>query len=166
MQNFEALSVPARGLVHTGRFVPNADAAYAGECDPITQKPWNAVQRPVLLRADPTHFYEWTPRVQALERNPWTQTAIRGINDWEPIVHPGTRYADYAELVRDLARNGWNGEACVQHDLRALRRFDREHELAEEADVFWAKQQEWLQGEREMRGLDSLRRFRQRTPRS
>ena len=152
--------------MHTGLFVPNPRAAYAGERDPITQKPWNGVQRPVLLRADPTHFYEWTPGVRALERNPLTQQAIDGINDWEPIVHPGTRYADYAQLVRDLARNGWNGEACVRRDLRALGRFDGEHELAEEADVFWAKQQEWMQGEREMRGLDSLRRLRQRTPRS
>ena len=150
-----------RQLARTGVFVPDPRAKYARECGPITQERWNAIRQPMLLHGDRNHFYEWTPQVRALEHNPLTRQAIAGIDDWEPIVHRGTRYADYEQLVRDLARDGWDGEACVRRDLHALRSVDRQHRLAKEADVFWANQQRWVQVQKEMRSLASLTRLRQ-----
>ena len=149
-----------RQVARTGLFVHHPRAKYAGERDPITQEPWDANRQYMRLQGDPTHFFEWTPRAWALERNPLTRQDIDSIDDWEPIVHPGTRYKDYEQLVRDLAGEGWDGEACVQRDLRALRGVDRKHKLAKEADVFWAKQRRWVQDEREMRCLASLTRRR------
>ena len=148
-------------LARTGLFVPNPRAVYARKRDPITQEPWNAIRQPMLLQGDPNHFYEWTPRVQALARNPLTRQEIDGIDDWEPIVHRGTRYADYEQLVRVLARDGWDGEACVWRDLRGLRGVNPQHRLAKEANVFWANQERWVQAQREMRCLASLTRLRQ-----
>ena len=83
----------------------------AGEVEPTTLDPLEAVTHPVVLASDPKHFYAFESLVHLLEsgkaRNPVTR-ALFTLDDVRPLVTARTTAHEYAELVQQLVAFGWS----------------------------------------------------------
>ena len=83
----------------------------AGEVEPTTLDPLEAVTHPVVLTSDPKHFYAFESLVHLLEsgkaRNPVTRAPF-ALDDVRPLVTARTEAHEYAELVQQLVALGWS----------------------------------------------------------
>ena len=113
-------------MPRTGVFVPNPEALYAGEHDPITLDTWARTKLPLALNGNPRHFYQSSDDVFKLRKNPLTDASV-GLDQIEPIIHPQTGFEAYLAQLQDLRNHGWRRPDVVEKDLRDLYK----HELDE-----------------------------------